>query len=50
LDDRTGEVEIPDIGRLGLQGGRAVGSSETAGKGKQRMEDGFFHGDGFVVN
>jgi hypothetical protein len=33
-----------------LEGGRAVESSETAGKGKQRIEDGFFHGDGFVVN
>jgi hypothetical protein len=43
LDDRTGEVEIPDIGRLGLEGGRAVESSEPAGKGKQRIEDGFFH-------
>jgi hypothetical protein len=50
LDDRTGEVEIPDTGTLGLEGGRAVKSSETAGKGKQRIEDGFFHSDGFVVN
>jgi hypothetical protein len=48
LDFRTGEVEIPDIGGLGLEGGRADGSSETAGKGKQRIEDGFFHGAGFV--
>jgi hypothetical protein len=50
LDDRTGEVEIPDIASLGLEGGRAVESSETAGKGKQRIEDGFFHGAGFVVS
>jgi hypothetical protein len=33
-----------------LEGGRAVESSETAGKGKQRMENGFFHSDGVVVN
>jgi hypothetical protein len=50
IDDRTRVVEIPDIGRLRLEGGRAVESSETAGKSKQRIEDGFFHGDGFVVN
>jgi hypothetical protein len=43
LDFRTGEVEIPDIGGLGLEGGRADGSGKTAGKGKQRIEDGFFH-------
>jgi hypothetical protein len=43
LDDRTRVVEVPDIGGLGLEGGRADGSSETAGKGKQRIEDGFFH-------
>jgi hypothetical protein len=48
LNNRTGEVEIPDIGRLGLEGGRAVESSETSGKGKQRIEDGFFH-DGLCV-
>jgi hypothetical protein len=44
LDDRARVIEIPDIGGLGLEGGRAVESSETAGKGKQRIEDGFFHG------
>jgi hypothetical protein len=50
LDDRTGEVEVPDVGSLGMKGGRAIESSETAGKGKQRIENGFFHSDGFVVN
>jgi hypothetical protein len=50
LNNRTGEVEIPDIASLGLEGGRAIESGETAGKGKQRIENGFFHGDGFVVN
>ena len=31
-------------------GARAAASGKTAGKGKQRIEDGFFHGAGFVVN
>jgi hypothetical protein len=48
LNDRTRVVEIPDIVRLGLEGGRAAESSETAGKGKQRIEDGFFY-DGLCV-